>query len=1014
MNTACAGKFARFAHSPAAMVALSLALAASARAAAQSRPQSMLADAAPSISESQPANQVTLNLLVHGKKNKPVPDLKPADISLADAGQPVSSGELRLSPGAESGDRLVTFLFDRLDAGSADRAAKAARKILKNLSGRNLEIAVLAVDRRLRILQPFTSDTALVGNAIGQTAGRRTGMDAAATAQEKAMAAPPPIAAPDSKPAPAPKSAPDNLASLVSQRLWNESSFDAARRAEQIASEQHTPPGMASLVATACSQRRLPGRKVIVYFTQDTPADLEAADNSHAAAEVLRDASVSAFIVDMNIQDAGTAEGMEAAMAVVGAPHPAISAPGTPSLTPPGMAGQISNTVNEIEFGGLNVTKTPLGQLAENTGGLYSTSDVNTRKVSRQILDDLTDYYTVTYPTSTSRLDGNFHTVSVKAVRSGLKMKTQPGYFASPKGSDPEADPGDSTLLQALEGSQAASDLTLRTALLRFGASPTGLKEVIAVEVPIRQLDLRVDANTNLYSIHAIVAGEIKDQTGAPIARFHQEIRRHGAADSVARVLPQVLSIQRTISLAPGDYQLETVVQDQNSGKIGRSTQTIHLAETPGDAVMSDLVLVRARNPDGDGPNTSPLRYRDEQVVPNLSGAVPGGARTASLYFQLYPQKSAAQKSAPDKQELSLQVSRDGKPVGSFPLKTGTARPGQSEALFATVNLGSSGGSDQSGGHYRIDLLLNRDGHVTRRQLDLTRNPADSDADADSDANADANADADAQADAGADGIVSVSGPSDLGPDAAPAAVKPLAPAESAALLAGATRQAITYGEKLPNFLCVETIDRSIDGSGRGAWKHLDSISELLRYRDRAETRTILRVDGKRSSLQPEDITGARSIGEFGGILQIVFDPAAAADFKWARSETQSGSTLQVFSYTVDAAHSDFILMDTGSQLKAAFHGFVYIDADTRTVRRIVAQTDNMKSTNIHASWMEVYYDYFAINGHDYLLPARGEVGLRQGRRAVIENKLRFTDYRRFGSRTRILGMSPVAAAATP
>ncbi len=865
MNPACAGKPARLAYSLAAMVALSAGLAPAAHAAAQSRPQSMLADAAPSAStapstpESQPANQITLNLLVHGKKNKPVPDLSPADISLADAGTPISSGEIHLSPGAESGDRLVTFLFDRLDAGSADRAAKAARKILKDLSGRHLEIAVLAVDRHLRILQPFTSDITLAGNAIGQTAGRRAGMEAAATAQEKAMAAPANAAA--------------DPALQLSQRLWNESTFDAARRAEQIASEQHTPPGMASLVAIASSQRKLPGRKVIVYFTQDTPSDLEAADDSRAAAEVLRDASVSAFVVDMNTQDAGTAEGMQAAMAVVGAPRPTMPAPGAASSTPPGMFRQVANTVNQIEFGGLDSTRTPLGQLAESTGGIYATSDLNTRKVSRRIIGDLTDYYTVTYPASTSKLDGNFHTVSVRAVRSGLKLETQPGYFASPIDSGPESDPGDSTLLQAVEGSPAASDLTLRTALLRYGNSspglngktPTGLKAVLAVEVPIRQLDLRVDANTNLFSIHVVIAGEIKDQAGAPIAHFHQEIRRHGAADAVDEVLPQSLSVQRTISLAPGDYQVEAVVQDQNSGKIGRSTRTIHLSEADAKAAA----------------------HADAS-----SGSQPG--------FQ----------------------------------------PESSLAAF--------------------------------------------------------------------------SGPGDLSADAAPSTAKPLTPEESAALLAGARKQAITYGEKLPNFLCVETIDRSIDGSGRGEWKHLDTISELLRYLNHAETRTILRVDGKRSSLQPEDITGARSMGEFGGILQIVFDPAAEARFKWERSETQSGSTLQVFSFTVDAAHSDFIVMDTGSQRKAAFHGLVYIDADTRAVRRIVAQTDLMKSTNIHASWMEVYYDYFAINGHDYLLPARGEVGLRQGRRAVIQNKLRFTGYRRFGSRTRILGMSPVAAAATP
>ena len=50
---------------------------------------------------------------------------------------------------------------------------------------------------------------------------------------------------------------------------------------------------------------------------------------------------------------------------------------------------------------------------------------------------------------------------------------------------------------------------------------------------------------------------------------------------------------------------------------------------------------------------------------------------------------------------------------------------------------------------------------------------------------------------------------------------------EIQAIVADARKRAVSYSNSLPNFICVEVTDRSIDPSGRGKWKHLDSIAEL-------------------------------------------------------------------------------------------------------------------------------------------------------------------------------------------
>jgi hypothetical protein len=243
-----------------------------------------------------------------------------------------------------------------------------------------------------------------------------------------------------------------------------------------------------------------------------------------------------------------------------------------------------------------------------------------------------------------------------------------------------------------------------------------------------------------------------------------------------------------------------------------------------------------------------------------------------------------------------------------------------------------------------------------------------------------------------------------------------LSPAESNALLSAARERALAYTHSLPNFMCVEKIDRTVDPKGTGAWKHRDSMAEMVRYVDKSETRTMLEMNGEKSHLATDHIQGAHSNGEFGGILQIIFDPASSADFQWVKTEEKDGQLLQVFSYKVDAKNSQFFLTDhSGSQIRAPFHGMVLVDNDTRSVRRLIAQTDMLPRTfGIKASWMTIDYDYIAINGHDYLLPTSGEVGLKQGRSEAVSNELKFSNYRRFGSQVRMLGNGPIGANPVP
>ena len=57
------------------------------------------------------ANEVTVDLVVHNKKNEPVLDLKAGDIAVTDSGSAVKISDLRLVTGQSGAEHLITLVF---------------------------------------------------------------------------------------------------------------------------------------------------------------------------------------------------------------------------------------------------------------------------------------------------------------------------------------------------------------------------------------------------------------------------------------------------------------------------------------------------------------------------------------------------------------------------------------------------------------------------------------------------------------------------------------------------------------------------------------------------------------------------------------------------------------------------------------------------------------------------------------------------------------------------------------
>lgn len=947
-------------------------------------------------------DEVTLDMVVRDKKNKPVLDLQPADVTVSDSGAIVKLSDLRLVKGASTADHLITLVFDRMEPSAANNARDIAGKILKMVPVKGFSFSVLSVQGRLRLFQGFTSDRAAVEKAIATVSERdeKAKTDAAALPEKNLIA----VAQTGTDPSGTRVSADERSVARVMLAALEES--------QRIVQDQHSQPSIAGLLALARTERQITGRKVVIYFVQGMQLDSNAKDMLPSIIGAANRAGVSIYPVDANAVDEQAGEGLVASAAIAtaapgirgAAASPLTSGSGSamqslPQL-PPGMISQIGETLSKVEFDALSGYKNPLAELAGGTGGAYIAASSSLKRPLQQMIEDMTTYYEASYVPPIQEYDGKFRPVAVRPVRKGLKIQSRAGYFALPSGNTSALRPFEMPLMKILGEAQLPTDLKFRSGIIRLGDLPDGNANTLVVEVPLAELEMRQDPNADLFSAHVSIVAQIKNKAGTVLEHFGEDVPRHGALQSMDAARSEAITVQRHFIAGPGQYTLETAIVDRNNGKTSAQRVDFEIANPPAGPSLSDLALVRRTDPiSAETDLLEPLRYENGRVVPDLSGRVPPEAKNISLFLMVHSDPQASEQP-----RLEMEVLRNGESVGRMPLQLR-----KTSGQAAIPYMASIRASSLAAGNYEAIASLTQDGKTSERSVSFrVEGPELASAGALAGTNA-ASASSNDTSPVSDAKVESPAGESHeahrLIISALPETAAPPPTADELQAMIGEARgRALGYSAALPNFICVEVTDRSVDAAGTGKWKRRDTIAELLRYHDNAETRTTLEINGKRTTTARAGLKGPLSLGEFGGVLDAVFRPSSKADFQWKETDALGGGTVQVLSYRVTTENSTWGLAgDANWKVYPTFHGLVYIDSATKGVRRITLEADELPHDFlIHSASIVVDYDYIAIGTHDYLMPVRGSVSMREGKREAVLNEMEFRNYKRYGSKVSI------------
>jgi VWFA-related protein len=508
--------------------------------------------------------------------------------------------------------RMIVLFFDLTSLNPEDliRSTDAAKKFIKEQMSPADLVAVISFGTTFKIIATFTNDHEVLQQAVASLVpGKEAMLQGLGTTAADAV------------------SQDDQSAASVDDTEFNIFNTDNKLYAVQV---------LAELVGG------IPGKKSVLEFTSGvTQTGEENRSSLQAATDAANKNNVSLYQVDSrglmtDAQDAST--GMSRGTA--------------------GFSGQTVMAVSNAR----HASRDTLYTLAADTGGrtFFDLNDFT--GIFKQVQDDTTGYYLLSYYSSNTARDGRYRQVKVKliGVPPDAHIKHRPGYYA-PKEFGIFNTEDREKQLDAAMGSEAVIvelPVAVDTGQFRF---PNGQFFVpVCAKIASSALQWAKKSGQHeakfdfLYEFR-----EIKSKKIAGVQRDTMTVQLD--AVNFEQISQKALVYQGGIMLGPGNYRLKFLARDNSSGHIGTFEQNVNIYPPRlnqlqlstvmlSSQLVTDSVRVRRQGArqGSQGQNvhrrtvgndarvrTSPLDVNGQRIVPSVT-RVFTSQQTLYVLFQAY------------------------------------------------------------------------------------------------------------------------------------------------------------------------------------------------------------------------------------------------------------------------------------------------------------------------------------------------------------------------------------------
>src|SRR5204863_6598538 len=244
----------------------------------------------------------------------------------------------------------------------------------------------------------------------------------------------------------------------------------------------------------------------------------------------------------------------------------------------------------------------------------------------------------------------------------------------------------------------------------------------------------------------------------------------------------------------------------------------------------------------------------------------------------------------------------------------------------------------------------------------------------------------------------------------APAPIPPLPLAGQKAIVERVREYALNYSRNLPNFICTQVTRRYYDPRGLEFWQPQDTLTTRLSYFEQKESYKLVMINSRPTDQEYDSLGGATSTGEFGSMMQQIFDRESEAAFQWLRWATLRGKRAHVYTYRILQPNSHWqINYERRQEIVVGYSGLIYVDRDTGMILKVTLEAENIPvSFPISQATTALDYDYVKIGDQTHLLPLKADVRMRS-EKLLTKNLVEFHLYRKFGADTTITFETPEA-----
>lgn len=557
--------------------------------------------ALPAVAQSE-SKPVVLDLVVRDKKDVPVGDLKAEEVELFEGGvkRPIegfkrvtaltAGGAGALATGAPTETaRLAVLLFPRLQGAQRDAARSAAEEFIKKQLAPGVKVAVLTVGPELVPVQDFTADATVLRDAV------KRALD--------------PLA----------KSGEPDIRALYALVQWLKGQPDR-KTVMLFSSGISVPPGFEEVFEEIVA---LANRYRISFYGID-PRGLDVMSGGSLARGGAR-------VEDTTNADSG-------AIGRSGGPDTQLynyiisDAPGARDT------GGVRTHGDESEFAGgsfQDAASVALAKLAQGTGGFALERTNSYSKGMRQIGEDVGAYYEFAYTPAPPKPGGEVRQVEIKVAREGAKVQARSEYLL---GDVPAAlvPAFEQRLVEALAADPLAHGLEVFDRALHYGWDGKEVSQILWIVVPLENVVLNENTAAGRFEGDLSVLTRVKDSSGKVAANFSQHFPLAGPLDQVARVRTQAVPFIRRVKLAPGDYTLETAVEDR-AGKKVTARRTPLKVQAPQGIALGSLSLCGVMPAGAGADPDDPLIVGNQRLIPNIGQPIKAGTASMTLHSVVYP-----------------------------------------------------------------------------------------------------------------------------------------------------------------------------------------------------------------------------------------------------------------------------------------------------------------------------------------------------------------------------------------